>query len=550
MNPVSAENRSLIPPSPLVAAQSAEGTPCAVNSQAAADPQPSKFLASKFLASKFLAGCFTWLDGILLSHNMPAWLVSAVVHAAAVLLLSLLAFSRPHESALGILQGTLEREDLSSLNLDIDDLDEAGGELTMPHESPSALSAAGPAASNNIVDMTNFGLPTVNANSSWSGPPLESIGQPLAARGGGMDGRNAQSRHGLALAGGGTEASESAVELGLAWLAAHQFKDGGWRFDLEACSQCNGACRDSGFIQSSTASTGLALLCFLGAGYTQHEGPYQETVSKGLYYLVDKMLLTSFGGDLRDRSLVSDKNDGILLIQKGGDMYSHGIATLALCEAYAMTQDKNLASPAQEGANFIIYAQAENGGWRYEPGEPGDTSVTGWQLTALKSAAIGKLEVPREVWYRAGEFLDGLEDDRGATYGYKEPSSTRRSMSVVGLFSRMMLGWPRDHAPLLKGMSRIADQVPHQNDMYFNYYASQALHHLGGPGWKRWNPRMRNYLVNSQATEGHETGSWYFKEAWSDRGGRLYTTALSILTLEVYYRYMPMYQDAFIGNAP
>ena len=123
-------------------------------------------------------------------------------------------------------------------------------------------------------------------------------------------------------------------------------------------------------------------------------------------------------------------------------------------------------------------------------------------------------------------------------------------MSVVGLFSRMLLGWPRDHTPLRKGMARIADQAPHQNNMYFNYYASQALHHMGGSGWQRWNTRMREHLVKSQATSGHERGSWYFQEAWSNNGGRLYTTALSILTLEVYYRYMPMYQEVFVSDAP
>ena len=178
----------------------------------------------------------------------------------------------------------------------------------------------------------------------------------MASLGGGMSGRKAGNRRGMALSNGGSEASESAVELGLEWLAEHQFSDGGWRFDLTECPQCGGKCRHSGFIQSTTASTGLALLCFLGAGYTQHEGPYQETVAKGLYYLVNKMLLTSFGGDLRDQSVVSQKDDGILLVHKSGDMYSHAIATLALCEAYGMTKDKNLAGPAQEAINFIVYA--------------------------------------------------------------------------------------------------------------------------------------------------------------------------------------------------
>ena len=86
--------------------------------------------------------------------------------------------------------------------------------------------------------------------------------------------------------------------------------------------------------------------------------------------------------------------------------------------------------------------------------------------------------------------------------------------------------------------------------MYFNYYATQVLHHLGGSGWQRWNLRMRDYLVDTQEQTGHERGSWYFKEAWSDRGGRLYTTTLSILTLEVYYRYLPMYGERFVEEGP
>ncbi|NOY41908.1 MAG: terpene cyclase/mutase family protein [Planctomycetes bacterium] len=393
-------------------------------------------------------------------------------------------------------------------------------------------------------------LPTATETPRDAGRALETIGQPLASRGGGMEGRHDSNRRSLALGNGGSEASESAVERGLAWLAAHQFDDGGWRFDLKSCPQCGGQCKNSGVIESTTASTGLALLCFLGAGYTQDEGPYQEVVSAGLYYLIDKMLITSMGGDLRDNSLLDELVEGQPQFRKSGDMYSHGIATLALCEAYAMTRDKTLAEAAQQAVNFIVYAQHEKGGWRYAPKEPGDTTVSGWQVTALKSALLAKLDVPRGVWYRASDYFDSVQEDRGATYGYQSPDKNRISTSVVGLFSRMILGWPRNHPPLAKGMARIAKQYPHRNHMYFNYYASQALYHTGGPGWERWNPRMREYLVNLQASSGHESGSWYINENWSDRGGRLYTTALAILTLEVYYRYMPMYQKSFVGDSP
>jgi hypothetical protein len=154
------------------------------------------------------------------------------------------------------------------------------------------------------------------------------------------------------------------------------------------------------------------------------------------------------------------------------------------------------------------------------------------------------------VWYRASEYFDSVQDDRGATYGYQRPSSTRTSMSAVGLLCRMMLGWPHDHRPLLQGITRLGGENPAENHMYFNYYATQALHHFGGRNWNKWNPQMRDYLVETQSQEGHETGSWFMRENWSDRGGRLYSTTLAILTLEVYYRYMPMYQEDFVDNGP
>jgi len=476
-------------------------------------------------------------------------LASAAAHGLALLLLSLWFFPLPSEQPQAWLQGAFDDE-AEILDLDVNELATAGGELSMAQEHAVDLPIAENLANTNVVEPSQLELPTTTAASNRAASLTDAMSQPLASLGGGLDGRKARNRHSLALAGGGTAESEAAVERGLAWLAAHQFEDGGWRFNLEACPQCDGACRHSGFRSSTTDSTGLALLCFLGAGYTQHEGPYQEIVANGLYYLQQRMLLTSQGGNLMDQTILSGNKNGPLLDPTNGNMYSHGIATLALCEAYAMTRDKNLAGAAQQAVNFIVNAQHELGGWRYLPQEPGDLSITGWQITALKSGLHGKLKVPREVWYRAAEFLDSLQEDRGAAYGYVAPTNKKRSMSVVGLFSRMMLGWPHDYEPLLRGVAKIAEQAPHQNHMYFNYYASQVLRHHGGSGWKRWNPRMRDYLVELQATQGHETGSWYIDENWSTQGGRLYTTTLSILTLEVYYRYMPMYQEGFVNDAP
>jgi hypothetical protein len=235
-------------------------------------------------------------------------------------------------------------------------------------------------------------------------------------------------------------------------------------------------------------------------------------------------------------------------------MYSHGIAALALTEAFAMTRDPGLREPAQQALNFIVGAQFADGGWRYLPAPdspgPGDMTVSGWQITALKSGLLAGLEIPYDIWERIAGFLDTLQEDGGAGYRYVRGEQATEATHAIGLLCRMIGGWPRDARPLVKGLARAAAQQPAESNMYFNFYAAQLLHHAGGPQWERWNPRMRDYLVDTQALAGHEAGSWYVSEAHSTVGGRLYTTALSIMTLEVYYRYLPLYGEQFIELAP
>lgn len=551
VNSLPAEQPTSPPEPPAAVSPNPPGIPPAVCAEAELPLEPASGEESNADGRRgkptlVVAAVEAWL----VAGRTSSWLASALMHMGIVLLLSLFILAQPKHGQPPWLEGAFEPDLAEQFDLNISELDSTSGDITVDQSLTASMPAPGDFSTVGTIHPSLQKFSTATKTPRDSGRVLEAVGQPLESHGGGMEGRHASNRLSLALGNGGSEASESAVERGLAWLAAHQFEDGGWRFDLRACPNCGGQCKNSGVVESTTASTGMALLCFLGAGYTQDEGPYQEVVAAGLYYLVDKMLITSMGGDLRDNSLLDELVDGQPQFRKSGDMYCHGIATLALCEAYAMTRDKSLAEPAQEAVNFIVYAQHEKGGWRYEPKQPGDTTVSGWQVTALKSALLAKLEVPRSVWYRASDYFDGVQDDRGATYGYQSPDKNRHSTSVVGLFSRMILGWPHNHPPLAKGMARIAKQYPNRNHMYFNYYATQALFHTGGPGWERWNPRMREYLVNLQSSEGHESGSWYIDENWSDRGGRLYSTALAILTLEVYYRYMPMYGEAFVEDSP
>jgi len=227
----------------------------------------------------------------------------------------------------------------------------------------------------------------------------------------------------------------------------------------------------------------------------------------------------------------------------GGNMYSHGICSIVLCEAYAMTHDRELMAPAPAAINFIVYAQDPvGGGWRYSPRQPGDTSAVGWQLMALKSGHMAYLNVPPGTVAGAIKFLDSVQADSGSQYGYTGPGAGQAT-TAVGLLSRMYLGWKKDNPALQRGVERMSASGVSKGNMYYNYYATQIMRHVEGDAWKKWNEGMRDWLVDSQAKTGHEKGSWFMKggDHGADSGGRLYCTSIATMMLEVYYRHMPIY---------
>jgi hypothetical protein len=331
---------------------------------------------------------------------------------------------------------------------------------------------------------------------------------------------------------GGTANSEKAVAAGLKWIAAHQAPNGGWTF---ACSRfCRGQCKGDGTkAEAVNAATALALLPFLGAGQTHITGQYKDTVKKGLFFLIQNMKATP--GATPHGSWH----------EPGGNMYSHGLASIAICEAYAMTRDPDLVQPAQLAINFLVYAQdPRGGGWRYEVHQAGDTSVVGWCLMALKSGAMGNLTVPSTTFRGASLFLDSVQTNDGAYYGYDKPSAAvRDATSAIGLLCRMYLGWSKDNPAIKEGIARLSKAGPSVDNLYYSYYATQVMRHQGGADWEKWNTKMREDLIKSQSSAGHESGSWFFEAGHGKEGGRLYSTAMATMILEVYYRHMPLYTD-------
>ncbi|MGD9720426.1 MAG: hypothetical protein AB7O59_06660 [Pirellulales bacterium] len=338
---------------------------------------------------------------------------------------------------------------------------------------------------------------------------------------------------------GGTKASERAVAAALNWFARHQNADGSWGLG-GFVQHCDGtACTGPGNVQSDTGATALALLPFLAAGQTQNtKGPYRRTVQLGLEWLIRQQ---KQNGDLHGSAALHTQ------------MYSHGLCAITLCEAYALTKDSRLRIAAEGAIRFIEAAQIPaTGGWHYEPPPKymiGDTSVVGWQVMALKSAQMAGLEVSPAAIEGAHKWLKLVaKGPNKGLFSYNLEQPERPSMTSVGLLCTQYLGAKRDDPAIQEGIGYLMARLPDikARDTYYWYYATQVMHNVPGPQWDTWNRQMRRVLIDTQVKEGCAAGSWDphqpQPDPWRDQGGRIMVTSLCCLTLEVYYRYLPLYK--------
>jgi hypothetical protein len=333
---------------------------------------------------------------------------------------------------------------------------------------------------------------------------------------------------------GGTPESEAAVERGLVWLAAHQNRDGSWSVDnFPACCD-HPKCTGAGTVHADAAATGLALLPFLGAGYTHQAGKHKATVGRGLKWLIQHQ--QADGG-------LTPKDE-----YRAG--YGQGIAALALCEAYGMTGDADLKGPAQKTLDWAVKAQHPgSGGWRYTPNQAADTSVTGWQVMALRSGEMAGLKVDPAAFDGVKRWLVSVEGNRptGGVFGYQSTTATP-AMTAQALLSLQLMGTRRTDPRLKAGTDYLLANLPRADGTanqtsYYWYQATQVMFHVQGEPWKKWNDRCRDLLVSTQETKGGLAGSWPPVDAREKVGGRLFATSLRLLMLEVYYRHLPIYQQ-------
>lgn len=358
-------------------------------------------------------------------------------------------------------------------------------------------------------------------------------------------------RHAVMI-GGGSPRSEDATEDALRWFMRHQSPNGQWDVDgypvncMEPGPKCEPGTAHTN-LGGDVACTGYALLCYLGRGYDHRTANrYQVVVKKG----IDWLLQTQLG-------------DGLL----GKRNYEHAVATMALAEAYALTNDPLLHGPVQKAVEVILARQAQSPadsgyglGWDYVKANASrnDSSVTGWNVMALKAAKAGGIDIGNglegaKLWLDGAWQAANLDHETISAYDesvfpYTWDAATDKvnmhngNLTCVGALCAVFLGAESGDAQLESMTNWIAkNQTPTAwpTDSYYLYYNCLSMFQVGGEKWDNWNAAFRDVLVDSQRSGGCHGGSWDPQGAGGhgvSKVGRLLVTAYACLSLEVYYR--------------
>jgi hypothetical protein len=477
--------------------------------------------------------------------NRAPWFgISAALHALVLLILAAIPWEQFQETK------------TNTITAQLDQIEEVVTEEPPPpeeelEEEPIEEPVLQDAETLETDDQQEFeeaqGEPDFSSDANFESDSFNDVIGIGAGAGGKFGGRFGGNKKG---GGRGGKAIELALAAGLDWLKQHQSNDGRWDCDgfSENCGKLGTTvCSDPGRAQHDVGVTGLALLAFLGEGSTMEMGSYKEQVQRGVSWLRQQQN--------PDSGLFGDASTHEFL-------YNHAIATVAMCEAYYFSKSPQLKAVCQNAINYIQRARNPYSAWRYEvpPNGDSDTSVTGWMVFALASAKDGGLKVDAGAFEGAMSFIDEVTDPTTGRIGYSKPgeASSRilgtndqfpankgEAMTAVGLLCRIFTGqndvqkFPvlGKHADLLRLKPPVWEPGV-ANDAYYWYYGTYAMYQMGGAHWTNWEKEMKKAIVETQRDSGDEKGSWdAVSDAWGFAGGRVYTTALCVLSLEVYFRY-------------
>ncbi len=378
---------------------------------------------------------------------------------------------------------------------------------------------AGPAQAA-LRSLRGDGKPTAGDDAS-PGRKLPDLGRVA----GGLYGKRARGRESMR-----SPSAKRAIRDGLEWLAKVQAADGRWD-----------AKQFGGKPNLDVGVTGLALLCFLAEGNTHVSGVDAAVVAAGVRWLMKQ----------------ADGNRGIIGGAGSNEfIYCHVIAATALVEAYGMTDDEELRPYAQRALDYLERHRNPYGAWRYQPRDGNsDTSVTAWCVNALASGADFGLEVETKAFEHATEWFGRMTAPKSGRVGYTETGgrSARRAdnfekfprefgeaMTAAAMFGSLRCGNRPDKVTVLQEKllaSSLPTEAPNARDYYYWFWGTHALRQLGGAPWRDWHNALIETLVPLREKKGEHAGSWDPSGVWCDDGGRVFATAMAVLSLQAEYRF-------------
>ena len=262
------------------------------------------------------------------------------------------------------------------------------------------------------------------------------------------------------------------------------------------------------------AVVGLAVVSMLAHGDDPNSGPYSQSIKRGLSFILTQM----------------NKSTGYI----GRSMYNHGFATLALAESYGAVSDSRLGPALELAVKLIVTSQSKNplGAWRYSPeSTDADTTVSGAQMVALFAARNAGIGVPEEAIQKGIKFFLQCQTPEGG-FGYTSNNGPNGARAAIGC---LVLALAREkNSAAFKSAFKYLQAAPNQNyyQQYFQYYASQAFFHGSPEGWQAWNRKNIEVLGGSQEADG----------SWGGQFGPAFSTAASLLSMALNYRYLPIYE--------
>ncbi len=265
---------------------------------------------------------------------------------------------------------------------------------------------------------------------------------------------------------------------------------------------------------SEPAVVGLSVVAMLAHGDDPNFGPYNLAIHRGLDYILSQM----------------NKETGYI----GRSMYNHGFSTLALAESYGVVDDSRLGPALEKAVRLIISSQANNpsGAWRYSPDSlDADTTVSGAQMVALFAARNAGIAVPEDAIQKGLQFFQKMQTTEGG-YGYTTASGPNAARSAIGCLVYSLA--KRKNTPEFKSAFAYLQQAPPESHYYhyYLYYASQAYFQASPEQWRTWNQKNIKELTGTQSEDG----------SWNGQFGATFSTAASLLSLALNYRFLPIYE--------